>query len=77
MLCAIVQAERYKLKSLEVQVFSGKKVFKMSNNPLAIGVMSAHTRFSVSTIRYYEQIGLLPRPGRAAIQPPRACVWGW
>lgn len=38
----------------------------MSDAPLTIGALSAHTRCSVPTIRYYEQIGLLPNPGRAA-----------
>ncbi len=32
---------------------------------LTIGAMSAQTRCSVPTIRYYEKIGLLPGPGRA------------
>jgi DNA-binding transcriptional MerR regulator len=33
---------------------------------LTIGTMSAQTRCSVPTIRYYEKIGLLPSPERAA-----------
>ena len=33
---------------------------------LTIGTMSAQTRCTVPTIRYYEKIGLLPRPYRAA-----------
>lgn len=38
----------------------------MSPVPLTIGAVAAHTHCSVPTIRYYEQIGLLPSPGRAA-----------
>lgn len=33
---------------------------------LTIGTMSARTRCSVPTIRYYEKIGLLPSPERAS-----------
>lgn len=33
---------------------------------LTIGALSAHTHCTVPTIRYYEQIGLLPRPERAS-----------
>lgn len=38
----------------------------MSQPHLTIGVLSAQTGANVPTIRYYEQIGLLPRPERAA-----------
>lgn len=38
----------------------------MSNTPLTIGALAARTGCSVPTIRYYEQIGLLPSAGRAA-----------
>lgn len=38
----------------------------MSDSPLTIGDLAAHARCSVPTIRYYEQIGLLPTAGRAA-----------
>lgn len=38
----------------------------MSELNLTIGAMAAQTRCSVPTIRYYEQIGLLPKPGRAS-----------
>ena len=31
---------------------------------LAIGTLAKHTGTKVQTIRYYEQIGLLPEPGR-------------
>lgn len=34
-------------------------------SPLPIGVVSLETGVKVSTIRYYEEIGLLPRPDRA------------
>lgn len=37
----------------------------MSDLNLTIGVLSAQTRCSVPTIRYYEQIGLLPKARRA------------
>jgi len=33
---------------------------------LTIGALSARTNCTVPTIRYYEQIGLLPRPARAS-----------
>lgn len=33
---------------------------------LSIGVLATHTHCTVPTIRYYEQIGLLPRPIRAS-----------
>jgi DNA-binding transcriptional MerR regulator len=36
----------------------------MSEAPLTIGTLASRTRCSVPTIRYYEQIGLLPSPGR-------------
>lgn len=38
----------------------------MSQPNLTIGVLSEQTGCSVPTIRYYEQIGLLPRPERAS-----------
>jgi len=60
-----VQAVPYKLKWLEVQALFVEKN-KMPNAPLTIGALAAHTGCSVPTIRYYEQIGLLPSPGRAA-----------
>ena len=37
----------------------------MSRQDVAIGVASARTGVRVPTIRYYEQIGLLPKPSRA------------
>jgi DNA-binding transcriptional MerR regulator len=37
----------------------------MSTPNLTIGALSAQTSCNVPTIRYYEQIGLLPRPERA------------
>jgi DNA-binding transcriptional MerR regulator len=37
----------------------------MLDAKLTIGDLSAQTRCTVPTIRYYEQIGLIPRPGRA------------
>lgn len=42
------------------------KVALMSQQKLTIGALSAQTGSNVPTIRYYEQIGLLPRPERAA-----------
>lgn len=38
----------------------------MSQPNLTIGALSAHTGCNVPTIRYYEQIGLLPPPQRAS-----------
>ncbi|MQA37068.1 MerR family transcriptional regulator [Rugamonas aquatica] len=38
----------------------------MPDPNLTIGTMSAQTRCSVPTIRYYEKIGLLPSPDRAS-----------
>lgn len=38
----------------------------MTQARLTIGVLAAQTACTVPTIRYYEQIGLLPRPERAA-----------
>lgn len=38
----------------------------MSRQKLTIGALSAQTGSNVPTIRYYEQIGLLPKPERAA-----------
>jgi DNA-binding transcriptional MerR regulator len=38
----------------------------MASSTLAIGALSAQTGCNVPTIRYYEQIGLLPAPQRAA-----------
>lgn len=38
----------------------------MSNTPLTIGALAARTHCSVPTIRYYEQIGLMPSAERAA-----------
>jgi DNA-binding transcriptional MerR regulator len=38
----------------------------MSALKLTIGALSTQTHCTVPTIRYYEQIGLLPRPARAA-----------
>lgn len=38
----------------------------MPDPNLTIGTMSVQTRCSVPTIRYYEKIGLLPRPERAS-----------
>lgn len=38
----------------------------MQDLNLTIGTMSARTRCSVPTIRYYERIGLLPSPERAS-----------
>lgn len=38
----------------------------MPDPNLTIGAMSAQTRCSVPTIRYYEKIGLLPSPDRAS-----------
>lgn len=47
--------------------FRCKHFFKEMIVPdLTIGALSAQTDCSVPTIRYYEQIGLLPRPRRAA-----------
>src|ERR1700738_3020680 len=37
----------------------------MISQDVPIGVVSARSGVRVPTIRYYEQIGLLPRPGRA------------
>jgi DNA-binding transcriptional MerR regulator len=37
----------------------------MSQQRLTIGALSAQTGSNVPTIRYYEQIGLLPKPERA------------
>ena len=33
-------------------------------NPLSIGALAERTGCNIQTIRYYEQIGLLPRPSR-------------
>jgi DNA-binding transcriptional MerR regulator len=38
----------------------------MSEEKLTIGTLAARTQCSVPTIRYYEQIGLLPRSDRAS-----------
>lgn len=38
----------------------------MTNSLLTIGALAARTRCSVPTIRYYEQIGLMPSAERAA-----------
>lgn len=38
----------------------------MTNAPLTIGALAARTHCSVPTIRYYEEIGLLPSAHRAA-----------
>lgn len=38
----------------------------MSQTHLTIGALSAQTSCNIPTIRYYEQIGLLPSPGRTA-----------
>lgn len=38
----------------------------MTDARLTIGAMAERTACTVPTIRYYEQIGLLPRPARAA-----------
>lgn len=38
----------------------------MNRLNLTIGTLSAQTGCNVPTIRYYEQIGLLPRPARAS-----------
>jgi DNA-binding transcriptional MerR regulator len=38
----------------------------MSDTPLTIGAVAARTGCSVPTIRYYEQIGLLPSLARSA-----------
>jgi DNA-binding transcriptional MerR regulator len=38
----------------------------MAASTLTIGALSAQTQCSVPTIRYYEQIGLLPPPQRAS-----------
>ena len=38
----------------------------MENRAFAIGELAARTGIRVQTIRYYEQIGLLPAPGRSA-----------
>ncbi|HEV2611689.1 MAG TPA: helix-turn-helix domain-containing protein [Noviherbaspirillum sp.] len=38
----------------------------MSRQKLTIGALSAQTGSNIPTIRYYEQIGLLPKPERAA-----------
>lgn len=38
----------------------------MSNAPPTIGAMASHTRCGAPTIRYYEQIGLMPGPGSTA-----------
>ncbi|MEJ7804661.1 MAG: helix-turn-helix domain-containing protein [Telluria sp.] len=38
----------------------------MVDSKLTIGALSSHTHCTVPTIRYYEQIGLLPRPQRAS-----------
>src|SRR5438045_3766697 len=35
-----------------------------SSNDLTIGILAAETRCSVPTIRYYEEIGLLPKADR-------------
>jgi DNA-binding transcriptional MerR regulator len=37
----------------------------MSQTQLTIGALSAQTSCNIPTIRYYEQIGLLPSPARA------------
>jgi DNA-binding transcriptional MerR regulator len=36
----------------------------MTRPGIPIGVASAHSGVKVPTIRYYEQIGLLPKPTR-------------
>jgi len=39
----------------------------MNTNPrLTIGALSERTKVSVETIRYYERIGILPKPPRSA-----------
>jgi len=38
----------------------------MAETGLSIGDLAARTSCKVQTIRYYEQIGLLPKPGRSA-----------
>ena len=38
----------------------------MTNTPLTIGTLATRTGCSVPTIRYYEQIGLMPSAERAA-----------
>lgn len=38
----------------------------MQNGNLSIGILAERTRCSVPTIRYYEEIGLLPHAARAA-----------
>ncbi len=38
----------------------------MAAHTLTIGALSSQTHCTVPTIRYYEQIGLLPRPERAS-----------
>ncbi len=38
----------------------------MTNSPLTIGALATRTGCSVPTIRYYEQIGLMPSAERAA-----------
>jgi len=38
----------------------------MSSPPLSIGALAERTQCTVPTIRYYEEIGLLPHAGRAA-----------
>jgi DNA-binding transcriptional MerR regulator len=40
--------------------------FIMAALKLTIGALSSETHCTVPTIRYYEQIGLLPRPARAS-----------
>lgn len=36
------------------------------NAQIQIGELSRHTACNIETIRYYERIGLLPRPSRNA-----------
>lgn len=37
---------------------------KATNKPLFIGALARQAGVSVDTVRYYERIGLIPRPGR-------------
>lgn len=54
----------YILKYLEDQVIFERKM--MGNDNLSIGALAKQVQCTVPTIRYYEEIGLLPHATRAA-----------